>query len=313
LPDDEAGQEPESGEALGPLRPFWSGTITFGLVSIPVSLFPANRESRIALRMLGPEGKPLARRYGSADTGRELSADEMVRGYEIEKGKYVVVSDEELDRLAPEKSRDIDLQRFVEAGAIPPMYFERSYFLTPAGGSTKAYRLLAATMEQTQRAGIATFVMRGKEYLVAILAENGILRAETLRFSDEIRSPEDVGLPAAAKIAPAEVRTFEKAIAKLSKDDISVDEMKDEASEKLMELAREKQAKHRDVIASSMPKKRGEVIDIMTALQRSLGQARQESASSSERKRPQSKRSGSKTTAARAPARKRKPARTSAK
>src|SRR5207248_7073669 len=125
-----------------------------------------------------------------------------------------VVTDEELERLAPEKSRDIDLRRFVEAEAIPPMYFERSYFLVPAGGSAKAYRLLAATMEETHRAGIATFVMRGKEYLVAILSENGILRAETLRFSDEIRSPEDVGLPEAPKNAIDKARDFERDIAK---------------------------------------------------------------------------------------------------
>src|SRR5690606_22010540 len=97
---------------------------------------------------------------------------------------FVVVTDEELEALAPEKSRDIDLRRFVDVGAIAPEMCERAYFLTPAGGSTKAYRLLAAAMERTGRAGIATFVMRGKEYLVAILAENGILRTETLRFAD---------------------------------------------------------------------------------------------------------------------------------
>lgn len=299
MPED----EPEYGEQQSSTRPFWSGTITFGLVSIPVSLFPANRESRVPLRMLSADGTPLVRRYASAATGRELSADEMIRGYEIEKGKYVLVTDEELDGLAPEKSRDIDLRRFVDANAIPPMYFERSYFLVPAGGSDKAYRLLAATMEQTDRAGIATFVMRGKEYLVAILSENGILRAETLRFSDEIRSPQDIGLPDATKTPTARVSDFEKAIAKLSADDIDRNELKDEDSERILQLARKKQSRHEDVIEAGGPQKGGEVVDIMAVLQRSLGQARRETAARSE----------SKPKKASPPAPKRKPARTGTK
>lgn len=277
MPEDEA----ESPERQSSSRPFWSGTITFGLVSVPVSLFPANRESRVSLRMLSEQGTPLARLYSSSETGEELTAEEMIRGYEIEKGVFVEITDEELERLAPEKSRDIDLRRFVEQDAIPPMYFERSYFLVPAGGSNKAYRLLAATMEQTGRAGIATFVMRGKEYLVAIIAENGILRAETLRFSDEIRSAEDVGLPAAPNKASGNVHDFEKAIKKLSADKLAKHEMKDDASERLMALARQKQSRHQDVVETGAPKEGAEVIDIMAVLQRSLGQARAQTASRS--------------------------------
>src|SRR5258705_13341024 len=108
----------ENGEQAGP-RPFWSGTLTFGLVSVPVNLFPANKSSRAPLRMLSSEGEPLARRYYSERTERDLDADQMVRGYEIEKGKYIVITDDELERLAPEKTRDIDLKRFVRADSIP--------------------------------------------------------------------------------------------------------------------------------------------------------------------------------------------------
>src|ERR1044071_3143534 len=121
-------------------RPFWSGTLTFGLVSVPVDLYPGNRTNRAPLRMLGPNGEPLSRRYFSQKTGRELDDDEMIRGYEIDKGKYVVVTDEELERLAPESSRDIDLRRFVELQTIPPPYFDRSYFLAPSEGSEKIGR-----------------------------------------------------------------------------------------------------------------------------------------------------------------------------
>jgi Ku protein len=112
--------------------------------------------------MLGPDGEPLARRYYAEKTGKDLEAEEMVRGYEIDNGKFVTVSDEELERLAPEKTRDINLTRFVKEDAIPPVYFERGYFLTPAGNSEKAYRLLAEAMKERKDVGIATFVMRGK-------------------------------------------------------------------------------------------------------------------------------------------------------
>ena len=162
---------------------------------MPVSLYPAARSNRASLRMLGPDGQPLARKYFAEKTGKDLDADEVVRGYEIAKDKYVIVTDEELERLAPEKTRDIDLKQFVPAESIPPIYFERGYFLTPAAGSQKAYKLLAETMDKSGLAGVATFVMRGKEYLIAIFSDKGILRAETMRFADELRSPEDVGLP----------------------------------------------------------------------------------------------------------------------
>ena len=140
--------------------------------------------------MLGPDGQPLARKYFSQKTEKDLDADEIVRGYEVDKGKFVVITDEELERLEPDKSRDIDLKRFVPEDSIPPIYFERGYFLAPEGNSQKAYKLLAETMKKTSQAGVATFVMRGKEYLVAIFSDNGILRAEVMRFSGRVALPE---------------------------------------------------------------------------------------------------------------------------
>ena len=205
-------QKSSDNEERSGARPFWSGTLTFGLVSVPVDLYPGNRTNRASLRMLGPEGEPLARRYFSQKTGRALDNEHMVRGYEFDKDKYVVITDEELERLAPDQSRDIDLRRFVELKSIPPLYFDRSYFLAPSAGSEKAYRLLSETMQKEKLAGIATFVMRGKEYLVAIFPENGILRAETLRFADELRSPKDIGLPEKKKVPAATVKEFEKIV-----------------------------------------------------------------------------------------------------
>ena len=149
--------------------------------------------------MLGPDDQPLVRRYFCSADGKPLTRDDIVRGYENDDGSFTIVADEDLDALAPRKSRDIDLRRFVKREEIPRQLLERPYVLAPAGESTKAYHLLAATMERAGKAGIATFVMRGKEYLAAIFAEGGTLRAVTMRFASELRTPDDVGLPAAVR------------------------------------------------------------------------------------------------------------------
>lgn len=253
-------------------RPFWSGTLTFGLVSVPVSLFPAVRSGRASLRMLGPEGQPLSRKYFAEKNGKDLDADEVVRGYEITKDKYVIVTDEELERLAPEKTRDIDLKQFVPVESIPPLYFERGYFLTPAAGSQKAYKLLAETMDKSDLAGIASFVMRGKEYLIAIFSEKGILRAETMRFADELRSPSDIGLPKKKEPAKATVKKFERFIASKSKKQFTPTKLADKQTDSLMKLVKKKKAKRANVVKVE-PESRSDhkVVDIVQVLKKSLG------------------------------------------
>lgn len=262
--------EPEEENAGG--RPFWSGTLTFGLVSVPVSLFPAARTVRTSLRMLGPDGQPLSRKYYAEKTGKDLDADEVVRGFEITKEKFVIVTDEELERLAPEKTRDIDLKQFVPAESIPPIYFERGYFLTPAAGSQKAYKLLAETMDKSGLAGIATFVMRGKEYLVAIFSDKGILRAETMRFADELRSPADVGLPKKKEVSKATVTKFEKLIANKSKKQFSPAKLADKQTDSLLKLVKKKQTKSENVVKveEEMETDR-KVVDLVKILKQSLG------------------------------------------
>lgn len=122
--------ERDEQEALRP-RPFWSGVIAFGLVSLPVSLFPANRGKSLSLKMVDDSGAPLSRRYFCEQEHKALSRDDIVRGYEVDKDRYVVVEDKELEALAPEKSQEIDLRRFVALADISPVYFERGYFLVP--------------------------------------------------------------------------------------------------------------------------------------------------------------------------------------
>jgi DNA end-binding protein Ku len=252
-------------------RPFWSGTLTFGLVSVPVDLYPGHRTTRTPLRMIGPEGVPLARRYYSQKTDRALDADQMIRGYEIDKDKYVVVTDEELERLAPEKSRDIALRSFVDLESIPPIYFDRSYFLVPSKGSEKAYKLLAETMQKSKLAGIATFVMRGKEYLVAIFPENGILRAETLRFADELRKPKEIGLPEKKKLPAALVNKFETIISKHSARQLPLSKLKDEYAAQLRKLVARKRTARKNVIHVKEAEREDEkVVDLLDVLKKSL-------------------------------------------
>ena len=267
--------EDEDFEQPSGLRPFWSGTITFGLVTVPVALYSAIRSGGVALKMIGPDEAPVRRRYVCSKDEKVLDADDIVRGYEIEKGKYVVVTDDELEAIEPRKSREIDLQLFVDRTDIDPIYYDRAYFLVPAGGSNKAYRLLAEVMEKKDQAGIATFVMRAKEYLVAIIAENGILRAETLRFADEIRKPDDVGLPDPVKAPPAEVKKFEEQIARRAKK-LDLHEFLDDYTERLEKLVAQKEKKKADIVKAPVESREedeegGEVVDLLAILSRSLG------------------------------------------
>jgi len=240
-------------------------------VSVPVSLFPATRGARASLRMLGPDGQPLSRRYYAEKSGKDLDADEVVRGFEIKKDKFVTITDEELERLEPEKTRDINLTQFVPADSIPPLYFERGYFLTPAAGSQKAYKLLAETMDKNTLAGIATFVMRGKEYLVAIFSEKGILRAETMRFPDEVRSPADVGLPKKKPAPAATVKKFERLISSKSKKQFSPAKLADKQTDDLLKLVKKKE-KQRGNIVRVEPEADTDhkVIDLVQVLKKSL-------------------------------------------
>jgi DNA end-binding protein Ku len=221
--------------------------------------------------MLSPDGVPLSRRYYSKKSDRILDDDEMVRGYEIDDDEYVVVTDEELDRLEPKKTRDIDVRVFVDEHAIPPVYFERAYFLTPGGNSEKAYRLLAETMEKSGRAGIATFVMRGKEYLIAIFSENGLLRAETMRFADELRSPGEIGLPKKKKVPKTTVTKFERMIAKRAAEQLPRKKLKDEENARVLKFVKSKSSKHKDVVESDEgDERKGKVVDIMDVLKKSI-------------------------------------------
>jgi len=259
-------------------RALWSGTITFGLVNIPVELYTAVRGRQTSMKMVDTKGHPLGREYYCPEDDEKLEPDEIVRGYETDSGEMIVVTDEELDSVAPEMTRDIDLRRFVPLEQIPPTYFQRPYFLAPAGRSAKAYHLLTMTMERTKRVGIGTFVMRGHQYLVAILSDGGVLRAETMRFADELRTPQDVGLPKPAKPPAKTVKVLSDAIGKLAHDQLDIGDMADLYAGKIHELVEAKEKKGEDVVDTSGAEEEdvdeesggAEVIDLVKLLKQRL-------------------------------------------
>jgi DNA end-binding protein Ku len=261
----------ETDEEGIPGRPMWSGTVSFGLVNIPVQLIAGIRHTKIKLRMLGAQGTPLSRRYASSVDAKQIAPEHMVRGYEIEPGQFVVIEDSELQAIAPEMSRDINLQRFVKVDEIDPVFFDRPYYLVPATGVTKAYALLAAVMEDSKRAGIATFVMRGKEYLIAILADGGLLRAQTLHFADEIRSVEQIGLPKKQEPKRSDLTHVQKAIRQLAGKSVKPAELIDERNRRLVELIAAKQ-RAGEVVDAASAEESGDavVIDLFEKLKRSL-------------------------------------------
>lgn len=261
------------------MRPLWSGTITFGLVSIPVELVTAVRPRQTAMKLVDKAGHALGREYHCSKEDKKLSQDELVRGYETDSGKMVVITDEEFESVAPEMSGDIELRNFVPLEQIPPIYFDRPYFLAPSGKSTKAYHLLTATMEKAGRVGIGSFVMRGHEYLVAIIADNGVLRADTLRYADEIRTPETIGLSKRGKATASKVTQFVKIIEDLTRTDLDLTELEDQEAKALEKLAATKQKEDEDVIHQrGLEQAEGDeggakIIDLMAVLRKSLSKS----------------------------------------
>lgn len=260
------------------VRPIWSGTITFGLVSIPVDLLSAIRPRQTAMKLVDKSGHPLGRQYHCSKEGKKLDKDDLVRGYETSDGKVVEITDLEFESVAPEVSGDIELRNFVPLEQIPPIYFQKPYFLAPSGKSAKSYHLLAATMQRTGRVGIGSFVMRGHEYLVAIVSDNGVLRADTLRYADEIRTAESVGLPKRSKVSATKVKQLAKEIDELTRRELDMAELRDEDADALKELmeAKQKDEKsviHRTGLEDAEPEAAeggAKIIDLMAILRKSL-------------------------------------------
>ena len=178
-------------------RGLWKGAISFGLVHVPVELHSAQkRSSEIDLTMLDRRDlAPVGYRRVNKSSGDEVPWEEIVKGYEYQDGSYVVLSEEDFRRANPEASRTVEIAAFVELGAIPPQFFDTPYYLAPGKRGEKAYVLLRETLKRAGKAGIATVVIRTRQYLAALLAQDEVLLLNTLRYADELKSVADLGFP----------------------------------------------------------------------------------------------------------------------
>ena len=257
-------------------RAIWSGSISFGLVSVPVKAFAAVRDHSVHFNQLEKKtGSRINYKKVSEKTGKEVTGDDIESGYEISSGKYVVVEDDELEKLRPRTSRTIDISDFVDLHDIDPIYYERTYWLGPDGeAAERPYRLLLAAMEDEGKAGIGTVVMRKKQYLAAIRPLDGALAMSTMRFADEVIPQKDVdALPGkGAKPEPKELKLASQIIGSLATD-WDPKRYHDTYTEELKSLI-EAKAKGKEIVIEEEAPAESNVLDLMQALEASLTAAR---------------------------------------
>jgi DNA end-binding protein Ku len=252
------------------MRAIWSGTISFGLVSVPVRMYSATESKELRFHFLDRRDlKPIGYDKVRKDTGKSVPSDEIVRGFEIEKGKYVPIEDEDLDRLDIELTHSIDICDFVDLDEIDPIYFRKAYYLLPQDGAEKPYRLLAKALEETNKVGIAKVVIRNKQHLAALRAHD-VLILETMYYADEIRQPESVD-GKAGKLQKAEVEMAKSLVENLS-DKFKPEKYDDNYRKELLQLIRKKAKGQK--LPEPQEEEEGEVVDLMAALRESVEQTK---------------------------------------
>ena len=251
------------------MRAIWTGTISFGLVSVPVRMFTATESKELRFHFLHKDDlAPIGYEKVRKDTREPVDQDEIVRGFEIEKGRYVPLEEEDLDRLDIELTRSIDICDFVSLDEIDPIYFRKAYYLAPQQGAEKPYRLLVRALEETGKVGIAKVVIRNKEHLACLRTYEELLLLETMYYADEVRSPAQLD----GDLKAAEVRSAEVDMAKTLVENLSepFDPAKydDRYRKELLELIRAK-AKGLELPEPDQEEP-GEVVDLMAALRESV-------------------------------------------
>ncbi|MFJ8273789.1 Ku protein [Streptomyces sp. NPDC094154] len=257
-------------------RSIWTGVVTFGLASLPVGLYTATEDHTVHFHQLQRNTADRIRnRRVNERTGREVPSENIVKGYELAEGEYIVVEPDELDQIAPGRSQTIDITDFVDLSDIEPVYFDRTYYVAPRSKEyTKVYELLRAALEESDKAGIATFVMRGKQYLTALRADERLLVLQTLHWADEVRDPgtELPELPSRRASKGKELTLAIQLVDALSAP-WQPGRYHDTYEEKVRELVQAKAEGQEIAVAEEAPQATN-VIDLMSVLQDSLDQAR---------------------------------------
>lgn len=257
-------------------RPIWTGTLSFGLVTVPVGLYSATEDHSVHFRQLqrGTSDRVRNQRVNER-TGEEVEFREVVKGFELAEGEYVVLEPAELEQISPGRSKSIEISGFVDLAEVDPIYFDRTYYLGPRGKEyARVYGLLHRALADTNRAGLATFVMRGKQYLAAVRVEGDVLVLQTMHYAEEVRDPhqEIDNLPeTVAEPSEKELAAARQLIEMLSAEWNPAD-YHDSYTEQVRELVEAKLAGKEVVTAAPAPESTN-VVDLMAVLERSLKQA----------------------------------------
>lgn len=253
-------------------RAFGSGTVSFGLVSIPIKIYTTNKSgSGVRFNMLHAEcGTKLKQQYICPKDNQVVPRDQMAKGYEYEKGKYVKLSADEIKALEAVSDNTVALNEFVPEEAVDPMYIEKSYYLGPDKGGDRAYVLLCQAMRETGLVGVARYSARGKQHVVMVrpFGESGIMMHQ-MRYQDEIRSFDEVPLGENHTLADAELDLAIKIIEQIASDEFRPEEYSDEVKARVLSLIQQKVEGQE--ISVEAPAQKGEIIDLMAALKASLG------------------------------------------
>jgi DNA end-binding protein Ku len=255
-------------------RPIWTGAITFGLVSVPVAMYSATHEHEVSFHQFEKDTSDRIRyRRVNERTGKEVDYDDIVKGADVGGGDYVMLDQEELDAVAPGRSRSLEIDRFVDLDDIDPIYYQKTYYLGPGGDSAKVYGLLRDAMTDANRAAIGTLVMRGKEYLAAIRPDGNLLVLQTMFFADEVRDPKDEieGLP-----RPGAAKKNELSMAQQLIDSMAgpwrPKDFRDTYTDRVNELIEQKKAGKEVRVAEPAPEPTN-VTDLFEVLKRSVENA----------------------------------------
>jgi DNA end-binding protein Ku len=255
-------------------RAIWKGSISFGLVNIPIALYPATRREEFKFRLLRKSDlSPVNYKRVAEKDGKEVPWDQIVKGYEYEKGKYVVLKDEDFERVDLEATQTVDIQDFVNVDEIDPIYFYKPYYLEPQKGGDKAYALLRDALKESKKVGIAKVVIKTRQYLAGVKPEDGALVLELMHFADELADPGKLHLPKKVEVGKREMNMAKSLIDSMSAK-WNPEKYHDDYREALMEVIEEKvEAGGKEI--EEKPKKAPKptkVIDLVSVLQKSLEQ-----------------------------------------
>ena len=255
-------------------RAIWSGAISFGLVNVPIKLFTATSQKDVRFHQLhDKDGARIQQKRVCSKDGEEVPLEHIVKGYEVSRDKYVLITPEELEALDPKASRTIDIQDFVDLDEIDPVYFDSTYYMVPEKGAAKAYALLLEAMRRSNKVAIARVVLRQKQHLVALRPLRNALSMETMLYADEVVSPDTLeGLPEDVEVTDRELAMAQQLIDSLA-DAFKPERYRDDYRERVLDMI-ERKAEGQEVVVAEEEEEQAPVVDLMAALEASLAAAK---------------------------------------